>query len=60
MCGQCIEPGSKIRGRLLIILCVTNTRAVCKIHGGSAPLLLQREAVTVMPTCSGGGNVVMA
>jgi hypothetical protein len=27
--------------------------------GGSAPLLMQREVVTVMPSCSGGDNVVV-
>jgi hypothetical protein len=27
--------------------------------GGSAPLLMQREAVIVMPSCSDGGNVVV-
>jgi len=37
------------------------TKAVWKVRGlAEVRRFLQREAVTVMPSCSGGGNVVVA
>jgi hypothetical protein len=47
----------------MVLVLMLNTHEGCLKGlwtGGSGPLLHKGRAVTVMPSCSGGGNIVMA